>query len=190
MSFNGSQSKFEKISWFIDRSRCTQKSNEQKPDWFGLSSSFSSMSLKWDLNISRPRSFSKIGKSENGRKSFMRPFSRFLWSGATFPFVQRLRNLFSSFLFLNMIVSSFTKFLSYTFNILMEASSCPLALLILSVLIIVYIFPNYCVYVSLFLLKDYIETKYLLKRLTFPLKFVTISLFTERGRIIGTVQSL
>ena len=52
ISFGESQSKFEKISWFIDRSWFTQESNGQKPDWLGLSSSVSSMYLKRELNIS------------------------------------------------------------------------------------------------------------------------------------------
>ena len=32
ISFGGSQSKFEKISWFIDRNWFTQESNGRKPD--------------------------------------------------------------------------------------------------------------------------------------------------------------
>ena len=42
----------EKMSWFIDGSSFTQESNGGKPDWLGLSNSFSSMYLKRELNIS------------------------------------------------------------------------------------------------------------------------------------------
>ena len=67
ISFGGSQSKFEKVSWFIDRSWFTQESNERTPDWLGLSSLFSSMYLKRELNISLSKLFLNIGKSETGR---------------------------------------------------------------------------------------------------------------------------
>ena len=66
ISFGGSQSKFEKISWFIDRSWFTQESNGRKLDWLGLTSSFSSMYLKKELNISPSNVFPNIGKSETG----------------------------------------------------------------------------------------------------------------------------
>ena len=67
ISFGGSQLKFEKMSWFIDRSSFTQESNGGKPDWLGLSNSFSSMYLKRELNISLSKSFQNIGKIETGQ---------------------------------------------------------------------------------------------------------------------------
>ena len=67
ISFGGSQSKFEKISWFIDRSWFTQELNGRKPDWLGLSSSFLSMYFKRELNISLSKNCLNIGKSETGR---------------------------------------------------------------------------------------------------------------------------
>ena len=63
ISFGESQSKLEKISWFIDRrswfidrSWFTKESNGQKLDWLGLSSSFS-MYLKTELNINLSKMF-------------------------------------------------------------------------------------------------------------------------------------
>ena len=58
--FGGSQ--FEKVSWFIDRSWFTQESNGRKPNLLGLSSLFSSMYLKRELNISLSKVFPNIGK--------------------------------------------------------------------------------------------------------------------------------
>ena len=65
VSFGGSQSKFEKVWWFIVRSWFRQELNERKPDWLGLNSSFSS--LKREINISLSKIFPKFGKSETGR---------------------------------------------------------------------------------------------------------------------------
>ena len=64
ISFGGSQSKFEKVPWFIDRSWFRQESNGRKPNWLGLSSSFSSMYIKREVNINLSKIFPNIGKSE------------------------------------------------------------------------------------------------------------------------------
>ena len=66
----------------------------------------------------------------------MRSFSPFLWIGTTFAFFHRLGKVFLSLQLLNMIDSGFTILLSHSFNILMDTSSCPWALLISNVLII------------------------------------------------------
>ena len=52
---------------YIDRRWFTQESNGRKPEWLGLSSSFPSMYLKKELNISLSKIFPNIGKSETGR---------------------------------------------------------------------------------------------------------------------------
>ena len=103
ISFGGSQSQFEKIWWFIDGSWFTQQSNGRKPDWLGVSSSFSSIYLKRELNISLSKIFPNIGKSETERLFFMGSFSLFLWIGTTFAFFHRLGKVFLSLQLLNMI---------------------------------------------------------------------------------------
>ena len=50
-SFGGSHPKYEKISWFIDKSWFTQELNGRKTDWLWLSSSFSSLYLKRELKL-------------------------------------------------------------------------------------------------------------------------------------------
>ena len=130
----------------------------------------------------------------------MRSFSPFLWIGTTFAFFHRLGKVFLSLQLLNMIDSGFTILLSHSFNILMDTSSCPWALLISSVLIILYISSSsilkddslvFVIYVwfsgnlLLFGKGLHWDEKYLLKRLAFLLKSVIIFPFPERGGIIG-----
>ena len=55
----------------MDRSWFTQESNGRKPDWLGLSSSFSSIYLKRELNISLSKILQNISKIKLG--------DNFLW---------------------------------------------------------------------------------------------------------------
>ena len=77
----------------------------------GLSNSFSSMYLKRELNISLPKNFPNIDKSETGRWFFMRSFSPFPvnWNSICF-FFQRLGKAFLCLQVLNMIEIGFTIF--------------------------------------------------------------------------------
>ena len=111
----------------------------KKHDWLGLSSSFSSMYLKRELNISLSKPLPNIDKSKTGQSFFMRSFSPFYVNWNNIAFFQKIGKAFLSLQFLNMIESGFTILLSQSFNILMDTSSCSWTLLIASVLIILYI---------------------------------------------------
>ena len=130
----------------------------------------------------------------------MRSFSPFLWIGTTFAFFHRLGKVFLRLELLNMIESGFTILLSHSFNILMDTSSCTRALLVSSVLIILYISSSWILKGDSLVSIIYIwfsgnllsfgkgllwDEKYLLKILAFPLKPVIIFPFAEKGGIIG-----
>ena len=97
----------------------------KKHDWLGLSSSFSSMYLKRELNISLSKILQNIGKSKTGQSFFMRSFSPFFVNWNNIAFFQRMGKAFLSLQFLNMIESDFSILLSQSFNILMDSSTCP-----------------------------------------------------------------
>ena len=126
----------------------------------------------------------------------MRSFSSFLWIGTTFAFFQRLGNVFFSWQILSMVESGSTK---HSFNVLMETSSHSWTFLISSVLINLHISLSSISKDYNFVSVIYVwfsgnilsfaeglnrDQKYLLKRLAFSLKFVTIFPFTKRGGII------
>ena len=129
----------------------------------------------------------------------MRSFSPFLWIETIFAFFQRLGKVFLSLQLLNVIESGSIIPLSHSFDILLDTSSCPCALLISSALIILYISSSSILKDDSLVSVIYVwfsgnllsygkglhwDEKYLLKRLAFSLKSVIISPFFERGGII------
>ena len=133
--------KKKKKSWFIDRGSFTQESNRQKPDWLGLSSSFSSLYLKRELDISLLKIFPKIGKEWNWMIIFWGLFLLFGELKNHLCFAE-IRKYLLSLQFLNIEINFLLYFFVINFNILTETSLWPWVLLISNVLIILYIFSS------------------------------------------------